>query len=130
MCSRFREFPGCRRVTRPEGTPLQHTIDTVYDQHDQASQIRIMAFQKDRMNDMLVQADELGKMIGIMQRMLGLMQQLVATTHHMVGTTHEMQDDHVRATRSHLGFRGFLAGRFAATSTGKSTATTFRSAFR
>ncbi|ETZ29900.1 MMPL family protein [Mycobacterium intracellulare MIN_061107_1834] len=51
-----------------------------------------MAFQKDRMNDMLVQANELGKMIGIMQHMLGLMKELVATTHHMVQTTHEMQD--------------------------------------
>ncbi|ETZ29538.1 putative membrane mmpL4 domain protein [Mycobacterium intracellulare MIN_052511_1280] len=66
-------------------------------------------------------------MIGIMQHMLGLMKELVATTHHMVQTTHEMQDitselrDHIRISR-------ISGARSAATSIGKSTATTFRSA--
>ncbi|MGV0696642.1 MMPL/RND family transporter [Mycobacterium paraintracellulare] len=79
-------------VTRPEGVPLQHTTIPWIISMGQASQMQNMAFQKDRMNDMLVQAEELGKMIGIMQHMLGLMKELVATTHHMVQTTHEMQD--------------------------------------
>ena len=77
------------------------------------------------MNDLLKQADELAKTISIMQHMYGLMQQIAATTHDMVGKTHDMQDDHERVARSHFGFRGFLAGRSAVTSTGKSTATTF-----
>ncbi len=79
-------------VTRPEGTPLQHTTIPWIISMGQASQMQNMAFQKDRMNDMLTQANELGKMIGIMQHMLDLMKELVATTHHMVRTTHEMQD--------------------------------------
>ncbi|ETB50291.1 membrane protein, partial [Mycobacterium avium subsp. paratuberculosis 10-8425] len=79
-------------VTRPEGVPLQHTTIPWIISMGQASQMQNMAFQKDRMNDMLVQANELGKMIGIMQHMLDLMRELVATTHHMVKTTHEMQD--------------------------------------
>jgi putative drug exporter of the RND superfamily len=79
-------------VTRPEGTPLQHTTIPWIVSMSQAAQLQNMSFQKDRMDDMLKQADELAKMIGIMQHMLGLMKELVATTHHMVGTTHEMQD--------------------------------------
>ena len=67
-----------------------------------------MAFQKDRMNDMLMQAEELAKMIAIMQHMYGLMKQLVATTHHMVGITHEMQDYHLRIARPPCGFRRLL----------------------
>jgi len=79
-------------VTRPEGTPLQHTTIPWFISMGQASQMQNMSFKKDRMNDMLVQANELGKMIAIMQHMLDLMRELVSTTHHMVGTTHEMQD--------------------------------------
>lgn len=79
-------------VTRPEGAPLQHTTIPWIMSMSQSSQLQNMAFQKDRMNDMLKQADELAKMIGIMQHMLGLMRELVATTHAMVATTHEMQD--------------------------------------
>ena len=57
-----------------------------------ASQILYLPFQKDRMDDMLKQADEMTTTINLMQRMYGLMQQLVDTTHRMVGTTHELQD--------------------------------------
>ncbi|OBG64470.1 MULTISPECIES: RND family transporter [unclassified Mycobacterium] len=79
-------------VTRPEGVPLQHTTIPWIVSMGQASQLQNMAFQQDRMNDMLVQAEEMAKMIAIMQHMLDLMRQLVATTHHMVGVTHQMQD--------------------------------------
>jgi RND superfamily putative drug exporter len=57
----------------------------------QASQLQNLAFQKQRMNDMLKQAGELAKTINIMQRMYALMQQLANTTHHMVGETHDVQ---------------------------------------
>ncbi len=39
-----------------------------------------MQFQKDRMNDMLKQADSLTETINIMQHMYDLMQQMVTTT--------------------------------------------------
>ena len=56
----------------------------------QAAMLQNMAFQKDRMSDMLKQADELGETIAIMQRMYTLMQDLASTTHHMAGETHDM----------------------------------------
>lgn len=86
--------PGISRVqglTRPEGTPIAHASIPFMLSIQNAAQLQVMPFQRERMNDMLAQADELGKTINIMQRMYGLMQQLVATTHHMVGETHELQ---------------------------------------
>jgi RND superfamily putative drug exporter len=60
-----------------------------------------MPFQKDRMEDMLKQADEMGTTIDTLQRMYGLLQQLVATTHRMVESTHELQDT-TNEIRDHL----------------------------
>jgi RND superfamily putative drug exporter len=78
-------------VTRPEGTPLAHTSIPYIMSMSQSSQMTNMAFQKDRMNDMMKQAEALSKMIGLLQHMLGLMQELTGVVHHMVGQTHEIQ---------------------------------------
>jgi RND superfamily putative drug exporter len=78
-------------VTRPEGTPLAHTSIPYIMSMSQSNQLTNMAFQKDRMNDMLKQAEELGKMIALMQHMVSLLQELTATVHHMTGQTHEIQ---------------------------------------
>ncbi len=86
--------PGISRVqslTRPEGTPIAHTSIPFLLSMQNAAQLQILPFQKERMNDMLKQADELTKMVGIMQQMYGLIQQLVSTTHRMVGETHDIQ---------------------------------------
>jgi putative drug exporter of the RND superfamily len=86
--------PGISKVqaaTRPEGTPLDHTTIPYMLSMQQAGQQQFMHFQKERMNDMLKQAEMLGETIEIMQRMYGLLQQMVATTHDMVAKTHEMQ---------------------------------------
>ena len=86
--------PGISRVqslTRPEGTPIAHTSIPFLLSMQNAAQLQIMPFQKERMNDLLVQAADLAQMIGIMQHMYGLLQQLTATTHDMVGKTHEIQ---------------------------------------
>jgi putative drug exporter of the RND superfamily len=86
--------PGISRVqslTRPTGAPIAHTSIPFILGMQQAGPQQIMPFQKARMNDMLQQANELAKMIAIMQHMYGLMQQLVATTHHMVGETHDIE---------------------------------------
>jgi putative drug exporter of the RND superfamily len=77
-------------ITRPTGAPLQHASIPFMLSMQQAGMLQNMAFQKDRMNDMLKQTDELGETIGIMQRMYALMQDLASTTHHMVGETHDM----------------------------------------
>ncbi|WAC89453.1 RND family transporter [Mycobacterium sp. Aquia_213] len=78
-------------VTRPEGTPLAHTSIPYIMSMSQSSQLTNMAFQKDRMADMMKQAEELAKMIALMQHMVGIMKELTATTHDMVGQTHEIQ---------------------------------------
>jgi putative drug exporter of the RND superfamily len=79
-------------ITRPQGTPIEHTSIPFMLSMSQASQLQNVKFQKDRMNDMLKQADELAKTISLMQRMYGLMQQLTGTTHRMVGETRDMVD--------------------------------------
>src|SRR6201999_242416 len=87
--------PGIARVqsvTRPAGSPLAHTSIPSVISMANAAQLQDLGFQKKRMNDLLDQAAEMGKMIGIMQHMLGLMQQLVAATHDITGKTHEMQE--------------------------------------
>jgi putative drug exporter of the RND superfamily len=78
-------------VTRPEGTPIAHTTIPYMLSMQQAGQQQFMYFQKQRMNDMLKQAEVMSQMISIMQHMFGLLQQMVATTHDMVGKAHEME---------------------------------------
>ncbi|PKT99469.1 MMPL family RND transporter, partial [Neisseria meningitidis] len=56
-----------------------------------AGQIQTLKYQRDRMNDMLTQAEEMAKTIALMRRMYGLMTQLANNTHKMVGDTIEMQ---------------------------------------
>ncbi|WP_099038932.1 RND family transporter [Mycobacterium neglectum] len=79
-------------VTRPEGTQIDRTTLPFMISVANASQLLNMPFQRQRMDDMLVQANQMGETITIMQRMYGLMQQMVATTHSMVEVTHELQD--------------------------------------
>jgi RND superfamily putative drug exporter len=79
-------------ITRPTGDPIQHTSIPFILSMGQASQLQNLAFQKERMKDMLKQADELSNTISLMQRMYNLMQQLANTTHRMVGETHEMAE--------------------------------------
>jgi RND superfamily putative drug exporter len=85
--------PGISRVqaiTRPEGTPMEHTSIPFLISMQNAGQLQTMPFLKDRMKDMLKQADELTATIATMNRMYGLMQQLTNTTHHLVSETKEI----------------------------------------
>ncbi|CAJ1579361.1 RND family transporter [[Mycobacterium] wendilense] len=87
--------PGISRVqaaTRPEGVPLQHTTIPFMLSASSASQLQLLPFQKERMEDLLVQADDLAETIEIMQRMYATMQQVVTTTDDMVENTHELED--------------------------------------
>ncbi len=87
--------PGVSRVqaiTRPEGTPINHTSIPYMLSMQNAGMMQSMQFQKERLKDMVKAADQLEETIAIMERMYSLMQELTATTHHMVGETHEMQD--------------------------------------
>ena len=85
--------PGISSVqapTRPAGTPIAHTSIPYLLSMQGAGQLAVLPFMKERMNDMLKQADEMSTTINLMQRMYGLMQQLVNTTHHMALQTHDM----------------------------------------
>ena len=88
-------------ITRPEGTQIAHTTIPFMISSQNAGQLLGLPFQKDRMEDMLKQADELTTTISIMKRMYGLMQQMVDTTHRMVQSTHDLQDT-TNELRDHL----------------------------
>jgi RND superfamily putative drug exporter len=86
--------PGISRVqaiTRPDGTTMDHTSIPFQISMQNAGQMQSLKYQRDQMNNMLKQADEMTKTIAIMQRMYDVMKQLVATTHRMVTDTEEVQ---------------------------------------
>ncbi|BAX92349.1 RND family transporter [Mycobacterium shigaense] len=86
--------PGISRVqaiTRPEGTPIEHATIPYLLSLQQGFQQQTFKFQEARMNDLLIQANDLAKMVAIMKRMYELMSQLNAITHAMTGITHEVE---------------------------------------
>ena len=88
------KVPGISRVqaiTRPDGTAMEHTSIPFQISMQNAGQVQTMKYQRDRMNDMLKQADEMAMTTALMKRMYALMTQLVGTTHKMVLDTVEMQ---------------------------------------
>ena len=96
--------PGISRVqaiTRPNGTPIDHTSIPFMLSMQNAFLQQNNVFQKDRMNDLLKQADELAEMVNIIQRLYGLIQQVVSTTHHLVGETHDIEAI-TRELRDHI----------------------------
>jgi RND superfamily putative drug exporter len=85
--------PGISRVqgiTRPEGTPIDHTSIPFLLSMQNAGQLQNLQYMKARMHDMLRQADDMAKMIDIMNRQYGLVQQINATTHHSIVATKEI----------------------------------------
>jgi len=102
-------------ITRPLGGPIEHT-SIPFQISAQSIPIREnLQFMRDRTADMLKMSDDLGAMIGSMQRMQDLLGQLSSTTHHMVGDMQEMKstldemrdhladfDDFARPFRSYL----------------------------
>jgi RND superfamily putative drug exporter len=79
-------------VTRPGGEPLNNTTIPFMLSMSSASQSQLLPFQKARMDDLLVQADDMLETIAIMKRMQALTEEMVSTTHDMVAKTHELED--------------------------------------
>ena len=80
--------PGISRVqgiTRPEGTPIEHTSIPFLISMQNAAMLQNMEFMKARMNDMLKEADSLARQIAILKHLYALQQQLTAVAHHTVG---------------------------------------------
>ena len=78
-------------VTRPEGTPIAHTTIPYFLSMQSAGQQQFLTFQKERMKDLLKQADMIADAINITQRTYELTKQIAATTHDLVANTHEVQ---------------------------------------
>ena len=126
------QVPGISRVqaiTRPDGTAMEHTSIPFQISMQNAGQVQTMKYQRDRMNDMLKQADEMAKTIALMKRMYALMTQLVGTTHKMVGTPWRCSRSPTNCATT-LRISMISSGRSASTSTGRNTASIFRSAGR
>ncbi|EUA56846.1 MMPL family protein [Mycobacterium xenopi 4042] len=89
------QLPGVSRVqaiTRPEGTPIGHTSIPFLISLQNATMQQDMKYMKERIHDILKQADDMAKMIGITQHMYTITQQMVATTHRTIVTTKELTD--------------------------------------
>ncbi|WP_448417693.1 MMPL/RND family transporter [Mycolicibacter minnesotensis] len=71
-------------ITRPQGTPLEHTSIPFQISMQNAGQMQTLQFQKKRMDDMLTQAEAMAQTIATMRQMYGHMSQLAGITHEMV----------------------------------------------
>jgi RND superfamily putative drug exporter len=98
------QVPGIARVqaiTRPEGTPIEHSSIPFMISMQNVGQLQNMKLMKDRMADMLTQADELQTTVKSMEEMLDLVLQMSATTHSMVTKFHVMVAD-IEEVRDHI----------------------------
>ncbi|SPM37067.1 membrane protein [Mycobacterium rhizamassiliense] len=87
--------PGISRVqaiTRPEGTPIEHSTIPYLLSLQQGFQQQTFKFQEARMNDLLTQANDMAKMVSIMKHMYELMSELNRITHEMTGITHQVEE--------------------------------------
>ncbi len=78
-------------ITRPLGGPIEHTSIPFQISAQSIPIQENLQFMRDRADDMLKMSDDLGAMIGSMQRMYNLMRQLSDTTHHMLADMDEMK---------------------------------------
>lgn len=79
-------------ITRPEGTPIQHTSIPFLLQMQYSVMQQDQQYMKARTEDMLKQADVLSNQISMMKRMYALQKQITAITHDSIGKTKEMRD--------------------------------------
>ncbi|WP_343574257.1 RND family transporter [Mycobacterium sp.] len=77
-------------ITRPEGTPIEHTSIPFLLSVQNASMVQDMKFMKNRVNDMRQQIGEITKMLAVMQKQYSLMQQMNTITHHTIMETKEV----------------------------------------
>jgi len=86
--------PGISRVqgiTRPEGTPIQHTSIPFLLSMQYGIIQQNQKYMLDRNNDMLKQVDMLDLQIATMKRMYELQSQLTAITHDSIGKTKDIK---------------------------------------
>ncbi len=76
-------------ITRPLGTPLDHTSIPFQISAQSAGQIQNLGYQQDRANDLLKQVDEIDKTIGILRQQATLQSQANDATHEQVEAFHQ-----------------------------------------
>lgn len=76
-------------ITRPLGTPLDHTSIPFQISAQSAGQIQNLGYQQARANDLLKQVDEIDKTIGILRQQATLQAQANDATHEQVAAFHE-----------------------------------------
>ncbi|WP_428341164.1 RND family transporter [Mycobacterium sp.] len=74
-------------ITRPQGTPLEHTSIPFLLSLQNAGQLQNLQVAKGRLDDLTKLSDQLGGTIKSLERVNGLMNQMAATTHHVAGVT-------------------------------------------
>ncbi|BBX61152.1 membrane protein [Mycobacterium saskatchewanense] len=76
-------------ITRPLGTPLDHSSLAFVVSNQSAAQQENLTYQRDRADDLLKQAGELSKTINILKQQYALQQQLAAATHSETESFHD-----------------------------------------
>ena len=76
-------------ITRPLGTPLDHTSIPFQISAQSAGQIQNLGYQQDRANDLLKQVGEIDKTIGILRQQATLQGQANDATHEQVEAFHQ-----------------------------------------
>jgi RND superfamily putative drug exporter len=96
--------PGIARVqaiTRPQGTPIEHTSIPFQISMQGVSQQMNQKYQQDQMADMLKQADMMQTTIDSMEKMQSITTQMADSMHIMVKKMHEMTID-IEELRQHM----------------------------
>ncbi|WP_343599274.1 RND family transporter [Mycobacterium sp.] len=88
---RIRGISRVQGITRPEGTPIQHTSIPFLISLQNAGQLQSLKFMEKRIDDMLTQADMLTRQVAVMERLYDLQLQITENTHHSIGVTKDMQ---------------------------------------
>ena len=124
-------IPGVGRVqaiTRPQGTPIEHTSIPFIISMSGATQQLNMSYMQDRMKDMLKMGDDMQMTVDNMQRMYGVM----TGAHRRHRTTWSARPRRWWPPPTNCGTTSPIStissGRSATTSTGNRTASTSRSA--
>src|SRR6185312_6652223 len=76
-------------ITRPLGTPLNHTSIPFQISAGSFGQIENLQYQRDRANDLLTQVAQIDKTIDILRQQYALQQQSADATHEQVEAFHE-----------------------------------------
>ncbi|MGV0834959.1 MMPL/RND family transporter [Mycolicibacterium thermoresistibile] len=88
-------------ITRPQGKPVEYS--TIPAQLGAGGGVQSLnrSFMQDRIDDMLLQAEDMQRTVDTMTEMIAITEQMVAATHDMVANSHIMAD-HIAELRDHI----------------------------